>query len=357
MRIVQIIDSLEIGGAEKMAVNFANALNEKMDFSAIVVTRKEGKLFEDINNKSNYLFLNKKRTIDFKAVFTLKSYCKSNQIEIVQAHGTSFFTAFLLKLVYPKIAILFHDHSGARSNQNKKSNLFLWLASYFFIGIIVVNHTLKDWAIKNLNCKKVIYLPNFTSFSSTIAKETILHGNEGFRILCLANLRNPKNHQMLIDVAIKIKENYPNWSFHLIGKDSNDEYSNAIKHSIRVNNLESCVFIYGQKNDIEAIINQSEICIITSFSEGLPVALLEYGLMKKPVVSTNVGEIPLIIKDGINGFIVDANDASLFYQKVVRFITESDLRAQMGDSLYQTVIQNNSEEGVIANYLNWILSL
>jgi hypothetical protein len=41
----------------------------------------------------------------------------------------------------------------------------------------------------------------------------------------------------------------------------------------------------------------------------------------------------------------------------VRFIIESDLRSQMGDSLYQTVIENNSEEGVIANYLNWILSL
>ena len=121
--------------------------------------------------------------------------------------------------------------------------------------------------------------------------------------------------------------------------------------------MEVSVFVYGSKNDIKNIINQSDITVLTSKSEGLPIALIEYGLSKKPVVSTKVGEIPLIIKDGINGFIVDANDADLFYQKVVRFITESDLRAQMGDSLYQTVIENNSEEGVIANYLNWILSL
>jgi glycosyltransferase involved in cell wall biosynthesis len=108
---------------------------------------------------------------------------------------------------------------------------------------------------------------------------------------------------------------------------------------------------------VAGVISTNPAYLMNSESEGLPVALIEYGLSKKPVVSTNVGEIPLIIKDGINGFIVDANDAGLFYQKVVRFITESDLRAQMGDSLYQTVIQNNSEEGVIANYLNWILSL
>ena len=154
-----------------------------------------------------------------------------------------------------------------------------------------------------------------------------------------------------------LKQSNPDWTFHLIGKDSEDNYSKQVRESIINNSLENNVFIYGSKNDIGNILSQSDIAILTSSSEGLPVALIEYGLSKKPVVSTNVGEIPLIIKDGINGFIVDANDAGLFYQKVVRFITESDLRAQMGDSLYQTVIQNNSEEGVIANYLNWILSL
>lgn len=354
MRILQLIDSLEIGGAEKMAVNFANALNEKIDFSAIAVTRKEGKLYEAIDNKNNYLFLNKKRTIDFKAIFNLKTYCKSNQIEIIHAHGTSFFTAFLLKLVYPKMAILFHDHSGARSNQNKNSNFFLWLTSYFFRGIIVVNHSLKDWAIKNLNCKKVIYLPNFTSFSNSTVKETILKAKDGFRILYLANLRNPKNHQMLIDVAIKIKENYPDWSFHLVGKDSNDEYSNAIKKSIINNNLENNVYVYGQKNDTKAIIDQSEICVLTSSSEGLPVALLEYGLLKKPVVSTNVGEIPLLIQNNKNGFIVEATNLEEFYISLSKLIENSALRHKFGQEFYKTISSSNSKETVISNYLNWL---
>ena len=44
MRIVQIIDSLEIGGAEKMAVNYANALSERIVFSGLVTTRREGNL-------------------------------------------------------------------------------------------------------------------------------------------------------------------------------------------------------------------------------------------------------------------------------------------------------------------------
>ena len=57
MRIVQLIDSLDAGGAERMAVNYANALQSKIEFSGLVTTRKEGGLKEQINPKVSYLFL------------------------------------------------------------------------------------------------------------------------------------------------------------------------------------------------------------------------------------------------------------------------------------------------------------
>lgn len=63
MRIVQIIDSLEVGGAERMAVNYANALSGKISFSGLVVTRKEGDLRSKIDKKVDYLFLNKKKQL------------------------------------------------------------------------------------------------------------------------------------------------------------------------------------------------------------------------------------------------------------------------------------------------------
>jgi glycosyltransferase involved in cell wall biosynthesis len=357
MRIVQIIDSLEIGGAEKMAINYANALSAKIEFSGLVSTRAEGKLKNQLSNSVSYLFLKKKLVLDFGAVFRLKKYCKENKVEYLQPHSSSYFTAVLLKFIYPKVSIIWHDHNGLSEFISSEKSVALKMASFFFKGIIVVNYKLKDWAEKELNCKKVIYLPNFTTIDNAANAETILKGESGKRILCLANLRDQKNHFLLLEVARKLKQSHREWTFHLVGKDFEDDYSAQVKASIVNMNLEDNIFIYGSKNDIKNIINQSDIAILTSKSEGLPIALIEYGLSKKPVVSTKVGEIPLIIKDGINGFIVDANDAGLFYQKVVRFITESDLRTKMGDSLYRTVIENNSEEGVIANYLNWILSL
>jgi glycosyltransferase involved in cell wall biosynthesis len=55
-------------------------------------------------------------------------------------------------------------------------------------------------------------------------------------------------------------------------------------------------FVYGSLQDVENILNQATIAVLSSQSEGLPIALLEYGLHKKPVVVTAVGDMPMLIK-------------------------------------------------------------
>ena len=356
MRIVQLIDSLEIGGAERIAVNYANALAERNTFSGIVVTRHEGKLRDHLSKKLNYLFLKRKRTIDIKAVLRLKTYCKANEVEFIHAHASSFFIAFLLKLLHPTIKIIWHDHTGARGVQKLAQNKALWFSSRFFSGIIVVNHALEAWCKRNLFVKSVLYLPNFTMHVSE-NQETKLHGKHNNRILLLANLRNPKNHSLLIKIAIRIKESHPQWTFHMIGKDHADSYSKEIKHDIKINGLEETVYIYGSRTDTANIIKQSEICVLTSTSEGLPVSLLEYGLQRKSVVSTEVGEIPSIIKNGINGFTVPNNDVELFSTALTALMDSIDLRLKIGNELYNTVMENHSEQVVIEQYLNWLKAL
>ena len=238
MRILQIIDSLDIGGAEKMAVNYANSLSERIEFSGIIVTRKEGPLKNQVLKNVGYLFLRRKKTIDFQAIFKLRKYCIENRIEYLHPHSNSYFTAVLLKFTLPSVKIIWHDHYGLSEFLNSRTSFVLKLFSNFFLGIISVNYQLKDWAEKELNCKNVIYLPNFTSVEDNINKETILKGVDGKRILCLANLRIQKNHFLLLDVAERLKETHPEWSFHLVGKDFEDEYSKKLRRTIEEKQLD-----------------------------------------------------------------------------------------------------------------------
>jgi glycosyltransferase involved in cell wall biosynthesis len=151
-----------------------------------------------------------------------------------------------------------------------------------------------------------------------------------------------------------MKESHPDWTFHLIGKDFEDDYSKQIKNLVLDYNLEKTVFFYGSRNDIKYILEQSTIGILTSKSEGLPVALLEYGLYEKPVVVTNVGEIPLVIENGRNGFLVETNSTQLFYYSVLNLINDDCLLSDFGKALKKTISTNYSEEAVINQYLKWL---
>jgi glycosyltransferase involved in cell wall biosynthesis len=356
MRILQIIDSLEAGGAERMAVSYANALVDKIDFSGIVVTRKEGVLSTILNKKVNYFFINKKKSIDVKALFKLKRIVFENQITHIHAHSSSFFTAFLLKIIYPNVSLIWHDHYGNSEFLEKRSKIGLRIMIPFFYGVISVNTKLKTWADKNKLSNNIIYLPNFPSKGKEVTEHTILKGSNRKRILCLANLRFQKNHFLLLEVASKIKKSKPDWTFHLVGKDFHDNYSKQIKKKIVQLKLENHVFIYGSKQDVGTILEQSDIAILTSLSEGLPVSLLEYGMHKKPVVVTDVGEIPLLVHHTINGFVVSSNDTNSFYEALVKLIGSPKLKISFGEALYQEIINNYSELGTINKYLIWLQS-
>lgn len=354
MRIIQIIDSLEAGGAERMAVSYANGLAKKIDFSGLVVTRKEGALSNQIDSLVSYLVLNKKKAFDLKSLHLLRKFVIENKVEIAQVHSTSFFTAFLLKLSLPKLQLIWHDHYGDSEFLHKRPSFYLKVILPFFNGIISVNQQLKTWAIQKIHFKNVIYLPNFPSEEREISEQTVLKGIKGKRIVSLANLRVQKDHFLLLDVAKKLKFSHPEWTFHLVGKDFNDDYSKKIRALILEYNLENSVYAYGARNDIKNILLQSEIGILTSQSEGLPVALLEYGFYGKPVVVTNVGEIPLLIQDRINGFLVESGNPELYYDALVELIDSIYLRDNFGKSLKKTIVNGFSEKAVINQYLGWI---
>ena len=354
MRILQIIDSLEAGGAERMAVNYANALAGSIEFSGLVATRKEGPLVNQVNKEVAYLFLNKRSALDLKALFQLRQFVLRNKVQVVHAHSTSVFFSFLLKLSRPSIKLIWHDHYGDSEFLDKRPLLMLKMMLPFFNGIVTVNQKLKLWAEEQLHFENVIYLPNFPSIEKAVLRQTVLKGIQGKRILCLANLRVQKNHFLLLEVAKRIKLSHPEWTFHLVGKDFKDDYFKQIKKLIVEFELDSTIFLYGSRQDVQNILEQATIGILTSQSEGLPVALLEYGKQKKAVVVTNVGEIPLLIHNGLNGLLVNSGDAVSFYNALLQLMENEALQNSLGTALLQTILEQYSDEGVIKQYLHWL---
>ena len=357
MRVVQIIDSLATGGAERMAINYANALAKKIEFSGLVATRKEGLLLDQINEKVSYLFLKKKSSIDFQAVFRLRKYIKKEKIDIIHAHSSSFFIAVLVKLTFLKIKIIWHDHYGISQDLGSRKNVSLKLGSFFFKGIISVNTALKTWAESYLFCSDIMYFPNFIGEFSSSNEKIFLHGSEGKRIICVANLRQQKNHELLLNAASLIRDKFPEWSFHLFGKDFKDSYSYRLNRIVMNLKLHENVFFYGAVNNTGTALQQCDIAVLSSLSEGLPLAILEYGLYKLPVVATNVGEISKVITSEKEGLIVESNNINQFVESIQNLIVNENRRKEMGEKLNKRILLNYSEESIVKDYILWLNSL
>ncbi len=346
MKVLQLIDSLDAGGAERIAVTFANALVSEIEASHLCTTRAEGVLRSELDSKVRYQFIQKKKTLDFKAAFRLKKYVKDQGIGVVHAHTTSYFFASLLKLIYPKIRLYWHTHLGERVNTKRSQNRALYLCSFLFSGIITVNEELRDWCLKNLATKTVKYLPNFVDIRkydgvSSIQREP--------RIVCLANLKYPKNHLNLIKAFGLVSSKFPEWKLELAGKDFEDAYSEELKNSISELGLQNKVELLGQQEEVETLLSNASVGVLSSDSEGLPMALIEYGAAGLAVVTTDVGYCKTVI-DG-NGFLVPSGDPKALARALEAYLQNPGKREEDGAKFKEHVRNNYSVTAVLPKLL------
>lgn len=357
MNVLQLIDSLDAGGAERMAVNLANGLVRKVNTSHLCVSRKEGILKRTISDTVGYIFLNKKRTIDIKALRKLRQYIKQNKIDIIHAHSSSFFLAILLKLSLPKIKIVWHDHYGKSEQLNTRPKKVLVWCSKWFSQIFSVNEKLRQWALKELKCKQVQFLPNFAALNTEMIPTTFLKGETHCRILCLANLRPQKDFENLLEAFEIVHNKHPHWTLHCVGKDFEDAYAAKIYNYVQTRQLKPAVFFYGSCSDIPHIMGQCDIGVLASKSEGLPLALLEYGLGMLPVVATDVGDCQLVIATDDLGILVAPNDVKVLAQGICELIDDKEERLRLGSQLHQNVKEKYSSTSVIKKILKTYFSI
>ncbi len=291
MRVLQLIDSLAPGGAERMAVTIANSLKPYVDRSYLVTTRKEGALKASLDPSVGYLFLKKERSLDVQALRKLYTFVSKEKITHVHAHTTSYFLGTQLKILRPNIQLIWHEHHGKRAETEGKEHRVLRLCSRRFQTIITVSEALETWCKEQLRCSQVTYLPNFVSDDSFTSE----NNKRPKKIICLANLRAPKNHLNLLQAFQSIAADFPDWQLLLVGTDYRDRYSEAIQSFIANHHLQSQINVMGRRDDVQELLRTAAIGVLSSDHEGLPMALLEYGAAGLAVVATAVGQTSKVI--------------------------------------------------------------
>lgn len=351
MRVLQLIDSLQPGGAERMAVNIANALVVQVNASFLCSTRTEGFLKKELSPKVGYLSTGKKNSLDLLAFKRLRSFVKKQDIGVVHAHGTSWFWGVLLKFSGLKIKLVWHDHYGESATQKTFNSKFLKLGSPFFDGVVCVNFESYAWVTKYLKPQKVIQLNNFINPGKLKEGSLKLKGKEtNFKIICVSNLREQKDLHNLLNAFEFI--NKKNISLHIVGSNNKSEYALSV-----IKRLEcmSNVYYYGEQSNIQALLAQADMGILSSRTEGLPLVLLEYGNSRIPVVCTNVGHCKEVI--GKTGKLVEPGDPKKLATGILDYYLHPILMEQDSKAFFERVSTVFSPVSVIEKLMQFYQTL
>jgi glycosyltransferase involved in cell wall biosynthesis len=147
------------------------------------------------------------------------------------------------------------------------------------------------------------------------------------RIVMVANLRPEKGHDTLLGAAPRILARYPDASFTFVGDGPRRE---ALETLTRALGLTDRVRFLGESHDVAPILAAHDVFVLPSRSEAFPNALIEAMATALPVVATNVGGIPEVVRAGVNGRLVQPDDSEALADAVLSLMDDPAAAAALG---------------------------
>lgn len=173
--------------------------------------------------------------------------------------------------------------------------------------------------------------------SSQLSAE--LPATEGTRLLLPGSLTENKNQSTAIRGLAEFLDHGGRGDLLLAGDftpGTFDGYARSLPVLARDLGVSDRIHFLGWRDDIIAVIARCDVVVLTSYSEGLPMVLLEAMCLNKPVIATRVGGIPELVRDEIDGFLIQPGDYKAFAQAVAK-LTDADRREKMGRQGFERV--------------------
>jgi glycosyltransferase involved in cell wall biosynthesis len=167
-------------------------------------------------------------------------------------------------------------------------------------------------------------LQNLDVISKSQAQTELGLDSEKLYVVFVGRLTQIKRPDRLVEIAAELKKDYPNVHLLVVGAG---ELFDSTKSAAESQDLP--MTFYGWRNDIARILCASDIAVLCSDNEGIPLTLIQAAQAGLPIVSTDVGSVGDMVKRGINGNLVDCSSKELADALRV-FIEDADLRARFG---------------------------
>ena len=301
--VIQVVDSLNTGGAERVAIDLANGLKKVGCNVFFCVTRHDGPLHSELN--SDVTFINLNRNKSYHGLITFRAFIIRNSISIVHAHGNSTALFCVLALIgVNSVKIVHHDHNPLLSFRNV---LLQKLVLGRVDAWIAVSDEILRWVISKIGYSNAIMLINPIQISRFYKNSNSVRDTR--EIIVLANYREQKDYENLLSAVNSIRDCGIKFRIAGYGSHSEGDYFKKINAMVESLNLSKLVQLNPSVLNIPELLSNADVGILSSASEGLPISLLEYMASSLPVIVTDVGECGRIVREANSGVVIPPFDS------------------------------------------------
>ena len=350
--IAHLTTDSQMGGTEHMILSVANGLNAQV-FRSIVITLVDGGELRERCNKANipYYSVQMKSKCDVSAYYRLKALLRSLKIDILH---TYLFHANALGRVAGKHASIPVIISGQR-------NVDPWRKWYHTV-IDRITARYANLIISNSRAGKQMLVDSAVAASEKIA---VVHNGIDIdyypdcsikkqvaypvKLLTIGSLTHKKGHKYLIDALSELHSIGVDCTLTILGEGQLEQ--ELILYA-RDKSLENAVRFEGFKPNVTDYLSQTDIFVLPSLWEGLPVALMQAMACGIPCVATNVGGIKELIENDMNGILVEPHNSHRLCNAILRLVKNDELRYTFGSKARTTIAQEYSKRHMISTLEN-----
>jgi len=334
---MHVIDSLAIGGAERMLVDIANATDPEMYTVSVCVTRNASDLASELKSHIPFTALHRKYSFDPRGFIRLRKYSRSQNVDLYHAHGRSTYSFLCAaqKLGFIDSPVILHDHFGNIEIDERVPFWFQKIGVSNLAYYIGVCDLLAKWARNSgvlaeriAVVENALDLQRFELTPSLNIRSRLNIPRDQKIGMMVGNLRFAKGLDLLIESCNQIPQNkLP--VFVIIGKDADPEYTNMCRKRIQNINLEQFFHFVGLQENSVAWMKGADFGVIPSRSESGPLVLIEFMACGLPFVAFNVGGISQQVSQLLPDQFTHPENVEQFASKLLRLqnMPEKELNA------------------------------
>lgn len=355
MRVLLLTTHLNIGGIGTYTVSLAKALKAKG--ADVFVGSSGGVLVPELAQAGvSHIKLNIQTKSGlspkvFKAIFEVAGIARRLKIDIIHSQTRVTQIAGLLASKLSGAGFITTCHGFFRRNIGRRL-LPAWGERVVAISDAVKMGLIEDFRVEEkrvslihngIDAKK--FLKDFSEKEKDDLKDRFGIRRDHSVIGTIARFTPDKGHDVLLYALYKILQEKPNVQLLLVGDGK--ERAKIVDIAQRLGLSEKVIFVKPQINTAAVLAVMDIFMFTPRRREGLGIVLLEAMASGKAVIATKVGGIPNVVKDGVNGFLVEPSRPELLVDPVLRLLRDKELYKKMSQAGREIVVQKFSIDGMV----------